>query len=116
MEQSQADQLLALYGGRFPIEGIHLVRKSLVSMDYNETSLCLSRTKDPTIAIILSVLAGGLGIDRFYLGQTLPGVLKLITCGGLGIWALVDLFLIMGLTREYNMGLVVDRYAWTSQP
>lgn len=84
-------------------------------MDYNEASLCLSQTKDPTIAIILSVLAGGLGVDRFYLGQTLPGVLKLITCGGLGIWSLVDLFLIMGLTREYNMGLIVDRYAWTAQ-
>lgn len=41
-------------------------------------------------ALLLSVLTGGLGADRFYLGYTGLGVLKLITGGGLGIWALID--------------------------
>jgi TM2 domain-containing membrane protein YozV len=46
-------------------------------------------------ALILSILLGGLGVDRFYLGYTLFGILKLITGGGLGIWWLIDIILIL---------------------
>lgn len=47
--------------------------------------------KSKTTAIILSVLVGSLGVDRFYLGYTGLGILKLLTCDGLGIWTLIDL-------------------------
>lgn len=47
--------------------------------------------KDKTTALILSILAGGLGVDRFYLGYTGMGVLKLLTGGCFGILWLVDL-------------------------
>jgi len=36
------------------------------------------------------------------LGDTGLGIAKLLTCGGLGIWTLVDFFLIMGRAREVN--------------
>jgi hypothetical protein len=36
------------------------------------------------------------------IGQTGAGIAKLITCGGLGIWSLVDLFLIQKATRQTN--------------
>lgn len=58
--------------------------------------------KDPTVSLVLSVLVGGLGIDRFYIGDTGLGVLKLITGGGLGVWWLVDLFVISGKTKKNN--------------
>ena len=50
--------------------------------------------KDWTTTLILSLLLGGLGVDRFYLGYTGLGVVKLLTCGGVGIWALYDLIMI----------------------
>ena len=40
--------------------------------------------------LIISFLAGYFGLDRFYRGQIGWGVLKLITCGGVGVWYLVD--------------------------
>jgi TM2 domain-containing membrane protein YozV len=50
--------------------------------------------KSKTTALILSILLGELGIDRFYLGYVGLGILKLITAGGFGIWWLIDLILI----------------------
>lgn len=59
--------------------------------------------KDPTVSVVLSVLVGGLGIDRFYIGDTGLGVLKLLTGGGLGVWWIVDMFVITGKTKTNNI-------------
>ena len=61
-----------------------------------------SDRKDRTTALILSILLGGLGIDRFYVGDTLLGVLKLLTFGGCWIWYVIDWFLIMDRADQYN--------------
>jgi hypothetical protein len=50
--------------------------------------------KDWTTALILSILLGGLGVDRFYLGYTGLGVINLLSVGGCGIWAIVDIIMI----------------------
>ncbi len=41
--------------------------------------------------LIISFLAGYLGLDRFYRGEIALGVIKLITCGGFFVWYFVDL-------------------------
>lgn len=45
-------------------------------------------------AVVLSILFGGFGVDRFYLGYWQEGVCKLFTFGGFGVWTLVDTILI----------------------
>lgn len=46
------------------------------------------------VCLIMSVIFGYLGVDRFIMGKVGTGILKLITFGGLGIWWLIDVVLI----------------------
>ena len=64
-----------------------------VSIDY----------RDPIVALVLGLFVGALGVDRFYNGDVGLGLGKLFTLGGLGIWAIVDLFLIMNAVRRKNL-------------
>ncbi|MCL2091274.1 MAG: TM2 domain-containing protein [Micrococcales bacterium] len=60
-------------------------------------------------ALLLSIIIGELGIDRFYLGKVGTGILKLITLGGLGIWWIIDVVLIaVGKMTDGNGRPVVN--------
>jgi len=62
-------------------------------------------------AILLSSLLGILGVDRFYLGCNKTGFLKLITLGGLGLWAFIDCVgLLMG--KKLCGGFKYDKDPW----
>jgi len=52
--------------------------------------------KSKLVAGLLQIFLGGFGIGRFYTGHVGIGVAQLLTCGGLGFWALIDgiLFLV----------------------
>ncbi|MGZ8377805.1 MAG: TM2 domain-containing protein [Gemmatirosa sp.] len=47
------------------------------------------------IAFVLCFLVGPLGLHRFYVGKTGTGILMILTLGGLGIWVLVDLIMLV---------------------
>lgn len=48
-------------------------------------------------------------IHRYLIGRAGSGVAFLLTFGGLGIWWLVDLFQVMGMTRDYNRTILDAR-------
>jgi len=57
--------------------------------------------KNIVIATILSFFLGGLGVDRFYLGNIGLGLGKLLTLGGFGVWSLIDfLYIVLGYAKD----------------
>jgi TM2 domain-containing membrane protein YozV len=59
-----------------------------------------------------TVLFGGLGVDRFMRGQVGLGILKLITCGGLGVWSLIDWIIALTKLGQYDKEFVFKDTRW----
>ena len=51
--------------------------------------------KNGLVAFVLCLLLGGLGIHRFYVGKIGTAILMILTFGGLGLWWLIDLIIII---------------------
>ncbi len=103
MDSQKVDMFIMANGKFFESHQVMQIRERLLEIDDSKWSIIQTlQFKDPTVSIIVSLLAGSLGIDRFIIGDTGMGIGKLLTCGGLGIWTIVDWFLIMGATREKN--------------
>lgn len=103
MDAQKVDLYLMNYGKYFEPFHISSIREALIQADDSKLlRIQMMNPKDPTIMLIVSIIGGHFGIDRFLIGDTGLGVAKLLTCGGLGIWTVIDWFLIMGRTREVN--------------
>jgi TM2 domain-containing membrane protein YozV len=104
MDAQKVDMFLMTNGKFFESHHLGAIRERLLQLDESKwVGIQTMEFKDPTMILIVSLLAGSLGIDRFLIGDTGMGIGKLLTCGGLGVWAIVDWFLIMGATREKNL-------------
>ena len=69
----------------------------------------LFSTRDWMVALLLSIFLGTFGVDRFYLGHVGLGILKLVTCGGCGVWHIIDVILIAVGSLKDEHGLPLKR-------
>lgn len=104
MDAQKVDMFIMANGKYFDSHDLIQIRERMLDLDDSVWgSMQTLQFKDPTTSLIVSLIAGGLGIDRFLIGDVGLGVGKLLTCGGLGIWTIIDWFLIMGSTRDHNL-------------
>jgi len=104
MTNDKVMYFMAAYGKYFPSNQMMFLRDRIQNLDDNQLMMISAlEFHDPTVLLIISVLIGTLGIDRFLIGDVGMGVLKLLTGGLCGILTVVDWFLIMNLCREKNM-------------
>lgn len=103
MDNQKVEQFLAANRKFFPADKIPTLKQRLLDADESKSAViqCID-FKDPTMVLVISILLGYLGIDRFILGDIGLGVAKLLTFGGCGIWSIVDWCIITDKTKECN--------------
>jgi TM2 domain-containing membrane protein YozV len=73
----------------------------------------IPRQRHFLILFFFSFMWGTFGVDRMYMGLYGSGILKLLTFGGLGLWTLTDMIVIMTGTfkdKEGRVALQFDEY------
>ncbi len=108
MDQQKIDMFVMTNQKYFPAEKIMYLKDKLRTMDEQKFSLISTIDfKEPTTILIVSIFLGSLGIDRFMIGDTGMGVLKLLTCGVCGIMTIVDWCTISKKVKEVNFNNVM---------
>lgn len=74
-------------------------QSTVIQMQYD------NEKKSAGVAYALWFFFGAIGGHRFYAGDTGYALGMLFTLGGLGVWALIDVFLIGKRIREVNAGI-----------
>lgn len=109
IDQARVNLFLATNGKKFSPHQLNQIISELPNLSEAQFQALLSQDfKDPTMMLIISLLGGLLGIDRFILNDTGLGVLKLLTCGGFYIWMIIDWFIIQDRAKEYNYNLLIQ--------
>ena len=103
MDAAKVDLFLLTHSKSFETHHLSFIREKLLALDDSQWIIIQSiNIKDPMLSLIISIVGGHFGIDRFLIGDIGLGIGKLITCGGIGIWTVIDWFLIMDATRDSN--------------
>ena len=89
---------------KFPASQRMIIQKRCSEMpDDRLMMLQQMKWKNPMAVLLVGLFLGGLGIDRFMMGSIGLGIVKLLTYGLFGILWLIDLFILPGKAREWNM-------------
>lgn len=91
-----------------PAECLPSIREKLLEADENKLLILQSsEMRSPMAAFWFNFFLGAFGAEYFYLGQTGLGIAKLLTCGGAGMWSLINLFAIIGYTKKTNYNKIL---------
>lgn len=104
MTQEKVDAYLLANAKYFPVESIMVVRDKLLSIPEEKMiNLQSIEFKDPNTLLLVSVLIGAYGVDRFMEGNVGMGILKLLTGGVCGIMTIYDWCTIKKRTKKNNL-------------
>ena len=110
MQQQKVDSLMFALGRNVPQERVYELQQALINAPDEKYGIVAAiPTKDPLVVTLVSVFAGGLGIDRFLLGDIGLGVLILFPAGVCGIMWFIDIFLVGKRAREKNFAEIMMR-------
>ena len=108
MDQQKVDMYIMTNQKYFHAEKIMLIKERLLALDEQRFQMVsMIELKDPTTLLLISIFIGGLGIDRFMIGDTGMGILKLLTGGCCGVLTIIDWFTISKKTKELNFNNVM---------
>ena len=108
VDRNKVDMFMMSNQKYFPANKIMFLKEKLYSLDESKFSMLSAiELKDPTTMLIVSLFLGGLGVDRFMLGETGMGVLKLLTGGLCGIMTIIDWFSVQSKAKELNFNSVM---------
>ncbi len=108
MEQQKIDMFIMTNQKYFPAEKMIYLKEKLNSIDESKFALISTvEFKAPTTLLLISLFLGTWGVDRFMLGDTGMGILKLLTGGCCGILTIVDWFSIQKKTKEQNFNALM---------
>lgn len=100
MSPELVQSFLVRYSDCFDTMAIIDVQNKLNELDDSKFGVLMSMSlQKPTIILLIAIL---LGWERFFLDDISAGVLKVLTCQGLGIWWLIDIFTAQRRTYQYN--------------
>lgn len=103
MDMQKVDMYIMTNQKYLPAEKIQLLRDRLLAADDNKMVMLSGvEMKDPTTILLVSIFLGSLGIDRFMLGETGMGILKLLTGGCCGILTIIDWFTVQKKAKDAN--------------
>jgi len=103
MEQSKIDAFMIQNAKNFAPVRVNAIRDALEKLDDSKSAYVLGQEfKDPSTVLILSIILGCWGVDRFMLGEVGLGILKILTCGGVYIWWIIDMINAQDRTKDYN--------------
>ena len=108
LDQQKVDMYIMVNQKYFPEEKIIYLKEKLCKASEQQFALISSlEMKDPTTLLLVSIFLGTFGIDRFMVGDTGMGVLKLLTAGCCGILTIIDWFTISKKAKEANFTKVM---------
>jgi TM2 domain-containing membrane protein YozV len=71
-----------------------MAKKSKSNGKSDKNSGKAAKSVNWVLCLVMSIIFGAFGVDRFMMGKVGTGLLKLFTFGGLGLWWLIDVILI----------------------
>jgi TM2 domain-containing membrane protein YozV len=58
--------------------------------------------------VLFCLFLGFLGVHRFYVGKVGTGILMLLTCGGFGLWWMIDFIMIICARFRDKDGFLIE--------